>query len=159
MSDSVVIAGPGLLMTRSQSANCQGGTSASRATFRRMTVSLDQATVEAIAHEVADLLRRRDDSNEHAFLSAGQVAARFGVDRSWVYEHAHQLGVVRLGFGRRPRLRFDPAIVAQCLLAQPPQASSAKATYTPGGSAPLLPVRAPTARPRRNLRAQMPPSS
>src|SRR5688500_5177438 len=80
-----------------------------------MSTSLDPATVEAIAHEVADLLRRRG-AGERGLLTAGQVAIRFGVKRSWVYAHAHQLGVVRLGFGRRPRLRFDPAVVAQHLL-------------------------------------------
>jgi hypothetical protein len=30
-----------------------------------------------------------------------------GVTRSWVYEHAHQLGAVRLGAGAKARLRFD----------------------------------------------------
>lgn len=101
-----------------------------------MEAPLDRATLEAIAHEVADLLRR-ESPGERALLTAGQVAARFGVDRSWVYAHAHELGVVRLGFGRRPRLRFDPAVVAQRLLTQRP-AVVAPASTTP---APLLPIR------------------
>jgi len=101
-----------------------------------MSTPLDPATVEAIAHEVAELLRRRGEAGERGLLTAGQVAARFGVDRSWVYAHAHQLGVVRLGFGRRPRLRFDPAVVAQHLLAPVPQQTTPTTVDVP-----LLPIR------------------
>jgi hypothetical protein len=104
---------------------------------------LDRATLEAIAHEVADL-RRRDAPGERALLTAGQVAARFGVDRSWVYAHAHELGVVRLGFGRRPRLRFDPAVVAQRLLTD--RAARRDVAAPPSTTrVPLLPIR-PTPR-------------
>ena len=111
----------------------------------------DPATVEAIAHEVASLLRDRDDPHARGLLTAGQVAERFGVDRSWVYSHAHQLGVVRLGFGRRPRLRFDPAVVAQHLLARPTQPPATPAATANTGSVPLLPIRSRPARPRRSL--------
>ena len=104
-----------------------------------MEAPLDRATLEAIAHEVADLLRR-DSPGERALLTAGQVAARFGVDRSWVYAHAHELGVVRLGFGRRPRLRFDPAVVAQHLLTQRAKPSQVAAA-APMTGVPLLPIR------------------
>jgi hypothetical protein len=107
--------------------------------------ALDPASLRAIAEQVAELLRRRDAAADpHALLSAGQVATRFNVDRSWVYAHAHELGVVRLGSGRRPRLRFDPAVIAQHLLAAPPQAPPATARGTPtAGSAPLLPIKGP----------------
>ena len=66
-------------------------------------------------------------------LTAAEVAERFGVDRSWVYAHARELGVVQLGAGPRPRLRFDPAVIAQLLT---PRAS----TVVPG-TARLLPIR------------------
>ena len=49
------------------------------------------------------------------FLDAAQVARRYGVDRGWVYEHADELGVIRLGGGPRPRLRFDPRAVDQAM--------------------------------------------
>lgn len=52
-------------------------------------------------------------------LTAAEVAARFNVARSWVYEHARELGVVHLGNGPRPRLRFDPAVIGQKLLPNP----------------------------------------
>lgn len=108
-----------------------------------MEAPLDRATLEAIAHEVVDLLRR-DAPGERALLTAGQVAARFGVDRSWVYAHAHELGVVRLGFGLRPRLRFDPAVVAQRLITE--RAARPAVVGPPSTTrAPLLPIR-PTPR-------------
>ena len=50
---------------------------------------------------------------DERLLTASEVAARFSVDRSWVYAHARELGVVRIGDGPRPRLRFDPAVVTQ----------------------------------------------
>jgi len=40
-------------------------------------------------------------------LTAAEVAHRFGVHRTWVYAHADDLGVVRLGAGPRAPLRFD----------------------------------------------------
>src|SRR4051812_1515497 len=46
------------------------------------------------------------------WLKASDVAERFGVSRSWVYDHAAELGAVRLGDGQRPRLRFDARRVA-----------------------------------------------
>ena len=40
-------------------------------------------------------------------VSAATLAPMLGVSRSWIYEHAGELGAVRLG-GARGRLRFDP---------------------------------------------------
>jgi hypothetical protein len=40
------------------------------------------------------------------YVDAAQAARTLGVDRSWVYAHAAQLGAIRLG-GPRGRLRFD----------------------------------------------------
>jgi hypothetical protein len=68
--------------------------------------------VEAIARRVAELIA---PPAAPALLTAAQVAVRFGVDRGWVYEHAVELGAVRLGDGPKPRLRFDPSRVAAAL--------------------------------------------
>ena len=68
-----------------------------------------------------------------SLLTAAEVAASFGVDRSWVYAHAGELGVVRIGHGPRPRLRFDPVVITQL---QMPRAST---TGVPAKQ--LLPVR------------------
>src|SRR5437016_4021266 len=40
------------------------------------------------------------------YLDAAALARVLGVDREWIYGHAHRLGAIRLGTGRR-RLRFD----------------------------------------------------
>ena len=67
---------------------------------------------------------------------------RFNVDRSWVYAHANELGVIRLGNGPRPRLRFDSAVVARCLLPSPRRSRADE--RSPRGTAthvPLLPIK------------------
>lgn len=45
-------------------------------------------------------------------IDAAEVARRLGCSRDHVYAHADELGAVRVGTGPRPRLRFDPAILA-----------------------------------------------
>ena len=42
-------------------------------------------------------------------LNAAEVAELLGRDRSWVYEHAEELGAFRYGSGPRARLGFDVA--------------------------------------------------
>jgi len=108
-----------------------------------MRPSLEPASIEAIAREVAALLERRAEPGQ--LLTAGQVAARFNVDRSWVYAHANELGVVRLTDSTRPRLRFDPAVVAQRLLAESsPVVPPGPSFVHRARSAPLLPIRGRT---------------
>jgi hypothetical protein len=85
-------------------------------------------------------------------LTARQVAERFNVDRGWVYAHADELGVVRLGDGPRPRLRFDRAVVAQLLVATRGREVAPRA-YTPQtAGAPLLPIRRPASKRARRSR-------
>jgi predicted DNA-binding transcriptional regulator AlpA len=94
-----------------------------------MVVRLDPTSLEDLAHRVAELVgpaaapppaeRRAGTTEEARMLTAAQVAERWGVDRSWVYDHADQLGARRLGSGKRPRLRFEPAEVAAYLQPTP----------------------------------------
>jgi hypothetical protein len=67
-------------------------------------VQLDPESIEAIAQRVAELVGEPETVQ---FINAEEVAHRFGVSREWVYEHAEELGAVRVGRGSRPRLRFD----------------------------------------------------
>jgi hypothetical protein len=89
---------------------------------------LDPESVEAIARRVAELLApRREEAGTRGsrrLLSAAEVSEWWGVERSWVYGHAEELGAIRLGTGRRPRLRFDPDLVAERLEASVPQVRS-----------------------------------
>jgi hypothetical protein len=110
--------------------------------------ALDHAAILAVAREVAVLLRRSPEPAGR-LLTAAQVAARFNVDRGWVYAHAEELGVVRLGSGPRPRLRFDPAIVAQRLVTSGGRIATARPSNTPRSDLPLLPIK--RSRRRRTL--------
>lgn len=73
-------------------------------------VQLAPASIEALAQRVAELVL---DSGAVEFIDATEVAHRFSVSRDWVYEHAEELGAVRVGKGSRPRLRFDVKTVRE----------------------------------------------
>jgi hypothetical protein len=40
-------------------------------------------------------------------LTAKQLARHLGLNPSWVYEHAEELGAIRFGSGPKARIRFD----------------------------------------------------
>lgn len=74
-------------------------------------------------------------------LTATELAERIGVSRSWVYEHARELGAVRLGPGPRARLRFDPVTVAARLAGPPaPRFHHELAIRETCSTVPLLPI-------------------
>jgi hypothetical protein len=62
------------------------------------------AVAQAVTEGVLELL---DGRQANDLVDAADLARVLGVDREWVYEHADQLGAVRLGNGPRPRLRFE----------------------------------------------------
>jgi len=78
---------------------------------RRAAAELTPHAIEQIAQRVAQLLREHHDTQAAPttgqLLDATQLARHLGVTRTWVYEHAHQLGAIRLGTGTKARLRFD----------------------------------------------------
>jgi hypothetical protein len=96
-----------------------------------VVVRLDAQSVDDLAHRVADLVHQQrneparptdggtEEGEAGRLLSAAQVAALWGVDRSWVYDHADELGAMRLGTGARPRLRFSRDRVAAYLSPAP----------------------------------------
>lgn len=113
-------------------------------------IKLDPPTVEAIARRVVEILEQRGLQSRE-LVDAAELARRFGIERSWVYSHAIELGAVKLGSGPKPRLRFDPQIAARMLrkageetTADPP-ARSGKRAYRPsangGSGVRLLPIR------------------
>ena len=75
-------------------------------------VRLCPADIEAIARRVVELQREQGGQAVGELLTPAEVARRFGVSRAWVYSRADELGVIRLGDGRKPRLRFDAGAVA-----------------------------------------------
>jgi hypothetical protein len=70
---------------------------------------LDPGEAERIAALVAEAVRREPPAR---FLDAAATARMLSVERDWVYEHAEELGAIRLG-GRRGRLRFDRRAVCE----------------------------------------------
>jgi len=63
---------------------------------------------ERIAGRVAEILSggRSLDTTWNEWLTAAQLATRLGVTAQWVYDHQNELGAIKLGSGRKPRLRF-----------------------------------------------------
>jgi hypothetical protein len=82
-------------------------------------VRLDADSIDAIAKGVADILRSESLPTREQLVTATDVAARFGVSRTWVYDNAERLGAIRLGTGSKARLRFDPRRVSELIRGEP----------------------------------------
>jgi hypothetical protein len=76
-------------------------------------MGLSRNEIEAVAGRVVELLRANPQGAGvgvgAGLVDAATVARLLGVSRATVYAKADQLGAIRLGSGRRARLRFDPA--------------------------------------------------
>jgi hypothetical protein len=121
------------------------------------SLQLDQQSAELLADLVADRLTDRLASHllgNQPLLNAATVARRLGRSREWVYRHAAEMGAVRLGDGKRPRLGFEPSKVAEYLgacetsrraagsehpIAEPKRRYTGASTKRQGGD--LLPIR------------------
>ncbi len=75
-------------------------------------LELAPGTIESIAKRVSELLT---SPATRSLIDASEVARRYGISRSWVYENATELGAVRLGRGPKAPLRFHPDRVAEAL--------------------------------------------
>lgn len=73
--------------------------------------------VERLADLVAERIveRLRGLSPERELIDAAEVARRFSVSREYVYDHADDLGGIRMGKGPRSRWRFDTLTVKERL--------------------------------------------
>jgi hypothetical protein len=81
-------------------------------------------------------------------VDAATLGRELGVSRQFVYDHAEELGVLRLGSGRRPRLRFDLKVAKRlCRQGVNGPASSAASPQAAGAGSrhaarpDLLPIR------------------
>ncbi len=70
---------------------------------------------DLLAERLAVRLNGLAPARTEPLVDAAEIARLHGKTRSWVYEHAGELGAVRLGSGPRPRLAFSPARVAEQL--------------------------------------------
>lgn len=97
--------------------------------------ALDEASVEAVARRVVELLRTDSySSRERRLVDAATLAADLGVDRSWVYAHRAELGAIRLGSGSKPRLRFDVDTARELLARSTSKESGLQESPTTTGS-------------------------
>jgi hypothetical protein len=114
-------------------------------------MTLDRDDVEAVALRVVELLEERRVSPAHALVDARVVSKRLGVKRDWVYAHAVELGGRQIGWGARPRWRFDLEAAAACfvgresspvesVVVKPTPARTRRRPAGPGTK--LLPIRA-----------------
>jgi len=97
-------------------------------------------------------------SDVSRLVDAATVADKLGVSRAFIYDHAQELGVIRLGSGEKARLRFDLERVlaavgaAQTNDARPPRpttcARTKRRTETTASGLPLLPIKERTNAPR-----------
>ena len=94
-------------------------------------MTLDHEDIEAIAeraaHRVVQLLER-PGPGAFQLLEPKQLAAALNVSLDYVYAHAADLGVMRLGDGPKARLRFDLRTAQTAIRArkQPPAGGSAR---------------------------------
>jgi hypothetical protein len=131
-------------------------TTAATATSARDPADYDDTALDRLADLLAERLAVRLSGltpvRAEPLVDAAEIARLHGKTRSWVCEHAGELGAVRLGSGPRPRLGFSPARVAEqlCKVDQPttmqlpepapPRRRHQRAGRTATGS-PLLHVR------------------
>jgi predicted DNA-binding transcriptional regulator AlpA len=77
------------------------------------------ADVRAIAEAVADVLAKRGlvvyagPAGSARVLSAREVSRLLGRSTPWVYDHATELGAIRMGTGPKARIGFDLAMIEQ----------------------------------------------
>lgn len=78
------------------------------ATFaaRPLTVADLDAIAEVTARRVVEIVNP-PAMTTFALVSARELARELGVSLDYVYSHAAELGGMRLGSGRRARIRFD----------------------------------------------------
>jgi len=94
-------------------------------------MTLDHEDIEAIAERAAlRVVQMLDRPGPGAFqlLEPKQLARALNVSVDYVYAHAMDLGVMRLGDGPKARLRFDLQTAQAAMRArkQPPPAASAR---------------------------------
>ena len=109
-------------------------------------VRLDADSIDAIAKRVADILRSESLPTREQLVTATDVAARFGVSRTWVYDNAERLGAIRLGTGSKARLRFDPRRVSDLIQVEPNSRERSAGRSPPAATrwlekADLIPIR------------------
>ena len=73
-------------------------------------MTLGRDDIDAVAHRVVELLDEMPGAPKaRRLVDAATLARLLGVSRATVYAKADELGAIRVGSGKRARLRFDPS--------------------------------------------------
>jgi hypothetical protein len=120
---------------------------------RQVVVDLTPQAVEQVATRVAALLHRQQQKQgqteqEPGMVTVSQLAKYLKLNPAWVYEHADELGAIRIGSGPKARIRFDFQTAKAALRQQRANETPAPVPVKPRKSrrrptppaAPLLPV-------------------
>lgn len=77
----------------------------------------EERQLDLLAERIAEHLASRlhSPAPPETLIDASEVARITGKTRAWVYDHAGDLGAIRLGSGQRPRLGFFPARIYEHL--------------------------------------------
>ncbi|HEY7932975.1 MAG TPA: hypothetical protein VID48_04040 [Solirubrobacteraceae bacterium] len=107
------------------------------ASARRGMAEMTPDAIEQIAQRVAQLLHHEPQTINDGptkppeLIDAGQLARRFGLTRTWIYENSARLGAIEISDGPRPRLRFDPQVASQALQSRQRRTEPIPATGNP----------------------------
>ena len=128
--------------------------SARRDQVASQLLEVDPSVIDALADRLGDVVVQRvldairtegltrRASEREAWLDANEVADRLRMSREWVYEHAEELGVSRMGDGPRPRLRFPPHLVqARDAKPSPSHDADARPVQRKAKASGLIPIR------------------
>ena len=98
--------------------------------------------VQAVTAEITARIMGTASTGTTRYCDTRTAAKTLNVSESYVREHAHELGAVRLGNGPRARLRFDLDALTQGLPAGTPDPNPAPgAAPRPAHQAPRAPAR------------------
>jgi hypothetical protein len=112
------------------------------AAARNPELSLPDDRLEALADLIAERLAARAAGE---LITPAELARRLGRSRDWIYDHAEQLGGIRIGNGDRPRVFFpwplalEPGGKRQ--RRKPPIVASTRPRRRKPTSVELLPIR------------------
>ena len=79
------------------------------------TMVLSPEDVEAVARRTVELMHDEHRTTTFRLVDTRELAVLLGVQPSFVYAHAAELGAMRLGSGRKARMRFDVDRARQAL--------------------------------------------
>ena len=117
------------------------------------TEEIEDRIAESIAAKVIEIVRAElapepAPAVHDEFMDASDVARLTGFSRTWVYANAGRLGAYPVGDGKRPRLRFDPAVVSEFVKTRA-RCQQAEGAARPGATPHHVPRVSPMARKRK----------